>query len=161
MAAPWATREVSGVRIEIWSAVICPWCYSGKRRLETAPSGLAAGTDVPLVWRSFELAPDAPAQPSGTLEEMLAAKYGLSPADARNSTLAAAAGCQRLVYRPEQARPGHTFAAHRLLHLAAERSRQAILQERLFRAYVTDGLPIGDPVGPGAGDGAGVLGRAG
>lgn len=135
------------MRIEIWSDVICPWCYIGKRRLETALSGVPAGTDVELVWRSFELDPDAPAQQSGTLEEMLAAKYGLSSAEARaaNARISAVAAAEGLEYRLEQARPGNTFAAHRLLHLAAERGRQAVLEERLFRAYFTDGLPIGDP----------------
>jgi len=71
------------MQVEIWSDIICPWCYIGKRRFETALADFAAKEEVSVTWRSFELDPDAPRQRTGTLEEMLAQKYNVSLQEAR------------------------------------------------------------------------------
>jgi len=133
--------------VEVWSDVICPWCYIGKRRLESALRGFEHADAVQVIWRSFELDPDAPARATGNLEEMLAAKYGLDRAAARaaNARVTQLAAAEGLEYHLEVARPGNTFDAHRLLHLASARGLQAELKERMLGAYFTAGAAIGDP----------------
>jgi len=135
------------VKVEIWSDVICPWCYIGKRRFEAALARFPQGPEVEVVWRSFELDPDAPAHRQESLEQMLSAKYGMTVAQARaaNDRVTGLAAAEGLEYRLGVARPGNTFDAHRLLHLAARRGVQGALKERLFRAYFTEGEPIGEP----------------
>lgn len=135
------------MQVEIWSDVVCPWCYIGKRRFESALAQFPHRDEVAVVWRSFELDPHAPRQVAGSLDAMLAEKIGISAAEAaamnrRVTDLAAAEG---LAYRLDLARPGNSFDAHRLIHLAAAHGLQAAAKERLLRAYFTEGLPIGDP----------------
>ncbi|MCA1712371.1 MAG: DsbA family oxidoreductase [Actinobacteria bacterium] len=132
------------MRIDIWSDVVCPWCYIGKRRLEAALADFHGEADVH--WHAFELDPSAPASAEGTYEERLAAKYGCSLAGAAEMTasMTAAAAAEGLDFRFDIAQPGNTFDAHRLLHLAGERGVQDAVKERLLRATFTDGEPIGD-----------------
>lgn len=66
------------IQIEVWSDVICPWCYVGKRKQEIALSQFPHRENVQVVWRSFELDPAAPRNPNGTLNEMLAEKYNVT-----------------------------------------------------------------------------------
>jgi predicted DsbA family dithiol-disulfide isomerase len=134
------------MRIEIWSDVICPWCYIGKRRFEIALAEFAHKDEVEVVWRSFELDPHSPPQLPGTLEEMLAQKYGVSPqeAAAMNARVTAVAKEAGLEYRLANARPGNTFDAHRLLHFAASRQLGDGATERLMHAYFSESLPVGD-----------------
>jgi predicted DsbA family dithiol-disulfide isomerase len=134
------------MRIEIWSDVICPWCYIGKRRLELALAGFAQRDSVNVVWRSFELDPNAPRQLQGTLEEMLAGKYRVSPqeAAAMNGRVTAIAKAIGLEYRLTDARPGNTFDAHRLLHFATSRQLGDRATERIMHGYFSEGLAVGD-----------------
>jgi len=134
------------MNVEIWSDIVCPWCYIGKRRFEAALARFAHRDAVTVVWRSFELDPHAPRRHPGTLDDLLARKIGATRAqavalNAQVTTLAAAEG---LAYRLDRAQPGNTFDAHRLLHLAAERGLQEAVKERLLQAYFTEGLPIGE-----------------
>ena len=64
--------------VEIWSDVVCPWCYIGKRRFEAALEAFEHADEVTVMWRSFELDQEAPREPEGTAAERLAAKYGMS-----------------------------------------------------------------------------------
>ena len=132
--------------IEIWSDVVCPWCYIGKRRFETALSQFAQRDIVQVVWRSFELDPSAPRLRSGTLEENLSRKYGVSMAEAvaMNARVISVAKEVGLEYRLENAKPGNTFDAHRLLHLAAERDFGDQAAERVMHAYFCEAMPVGD-----------------
>jgi predicted DsbA family dithiol-disulfide isomerase len=132
--------------IEIWSDLVCPFCYIGKRRLERALSRFSGRDRVRMIRRSFELDPDAPRTVEGTLNEMLADKKGISTARAAelNGYVTAMAARDGLDYRLDRARPGNTFDAHRLVHLAAEHGLDAVVEERLMRAYFTEGQPIGD-----------------
>ena len=72
----------SAMKVEIWSDVVCPWCYVGKRRFETALGQFEHRGDVDVHWRSFELDPDAPAIHEGDPVQRLADKYGMSRAQA-------------------------------------------------------------------------------
>ena len=134
------------MRIEIWSDVICPWCYIGKRRLEMALAKFPHWEDVQVTWRSFELDPDFPSQAPGSLEEMLAQKYRVSrqEAAAMNARVTAVAKESGLEYRLSEAHPGNTFDAHRLLHFANSRQLGDRASERLMHAYFSESLPVGD-----------------
>jgi predicted DsbA family dithiol-disulfide isomerase len=134
------------MQVEIWSDVICPWCYIGKRRFETALAQFAHRDQVSVIWRSFELDPDAPRLYPGTLNERLAEKYGVSlmQATAMNTRVTEVAKETGLEYRLEQARPGNTFDAHRLLHFAAAQARDQDAGERIMHGYFCEGLAVGD-----------------
>jgi predicted DsbA family dithiol-disulfide isomerase len=134
------------MQVEIWSDVVCPWCYIGKRRFERALAQFAHADEVDVVWRSFELDPTAPATIDVDLIERLASKYGVSrdQAEAMNARVSGIAAEEGLDYRLDIARPGNTFDAHRLMHLGAERGVQHDLGERLLAAYQSEGQPIAD-----------------
>ncbi len=148
MTTPAAREDRYGepVRIDIWSDVVCPWCYIGKRRLERALADFEHRDQVEVHWRSFELDPHAPAVREGDPAGRLARKYGISvdQAQAASERLSALAAGEGLQYRLQTARSGNSFNAHRLLHLAEERGRQDQLKERLLAAYLCEGLAIGD-----------------
>ena len=135
------------MKIEIWSDVVCPWCYVGKRRFEQALAAFPHRDEVEVVWRSFELDPQAPAERTGDYAAMLAAKYGTSVERGQHmvESMTATAAEEGLDFRFDIARVGSTFDAHRLLHLAAERGLQDAVKERLMQATFTEGEPIGDP----------------
>ena len=135
------------MRVDIWSDVVCPWCLIGKRRFERAVAGFAHRDELTVVWRSFELDPNAPPVRDGDPAERLAAKYGITTdqaraAWARLTELAAAEGLQ---YRLDRARSGNTFDAHRIVHLAAERDRQDAVEDALMMSYLCGGRAIGRP----------------
>jgi predicted DsbA family dithiol-disulfide isomerase len=133
--------------VEIWSDIVCPWCYIGKRRFEAALARFAHRDQVQLVWRSFELDPNTPRRTTGSLSDMLAQKMGVSRAQATamNAQVTGLAANEGLEYHLDQAQHGNTFDAHRLIHLAAARGLQGEMTERLMRAYFTEGLAISDP----------------
>jgi predicted DsbA family dithiol-disulfide isomerase len=134
------------MKVEIWSDIVCPWCYIGKRRWEAGLGQFAHRDQVEVVWRSFELNPNAEHHAGERLTDTLAQKFGMTPAqvEALHEKMTALAAEEGLEYHLDQAQPGNTFDAHRLLHLAAHHHLQGALKERLMRAYFTEGLPIGD-----------------
>jgi predicted DsbA family dithiol-disulfide isomerase len=135
------------VRIEVWSDVVCPWCYVGKRRLESALDRFDHRTEVEVVWRSFELDPAAPRQREGSAAEHLARKYGMSAEQVAASwaRLTALAEAEGLEFHLDRARGGSTFDGHRLIHLGAEHGLQDEVKERFLRGHFTESLPIGEP----------------
>ena len=134
------------VRVEIWSDVVCPWCYVGKRNFEAALAEFEHRDQVEVIWRAFELDPSAPTEREGDYAPHLARKYGMSVAQAEKTieTMTATGAKAGVVLDFGKARPGNTFDAHRLIHLAGERGVQGAVKERLLRATFTDGEPIGD-----------------
>jgi predicted DsbA family dithiol-disulfide isomerase len=132
--------------VEIWSDVVCPWCYLGKRRFENALARFDHRDEVEVRFRSFELDPTAPAVNQGPPAERLASKYGISveQAAASQKQLTEVAAAEGLEYHLDRAPGGNTFDAHRLLQLAVERGVQPEVKERLMRAHFTEALPIGD-----------------
>lgn len=137
------------LRVDVWSDIACPWCYVGKRRLERALAEFPHRDGVEVVWRAFELDASAPRDPGPTpsYAARLAQKYGSSVPEAEMMLqgMTATAAADGLDFHFERIRPGNTFDAHRLLHLAHARGLQGALKERLFRAYFSEGEPIGDP----------------
>jgi len=130
------------MKIEIWSDVVCPWCYIGKRRLESALD--AFDEEVEVLWRSFQLDPSEPAEAPDDLDEALAAKYGMTVEQAREmmAHMTRTGAEEGLELNFERARRGNTLDAHRLLHFAATRGVQPAMKERLLLAYMTEGRPI-------------------
>jgi predicted DsbA family dithiol-disulfide isomerase len=131
------------VLVEIWSDVVCPWCYIGKRRFENAATRF--GHPVEVVWRSYELNPDAPAVREGSYVERIARKYGVGvdQAERQHRRIAELARAEGLDYRLERARWGRSFDAHRLLHLARERGIQDAVKERMLAGYLQEEVAIG------------------
>ena len=133
--------------VQIWSDIACPWCYVGKRRFEAALARFPHAEDVHVHWRSFELDPSAPrVRPPQDYAERLAGKYGMSreQAQGRIDQLVNVAQAEGLQLNFKEIQPGNTFDAHRLLHLAQAHGLQAALKERLLRAYLSEGRPIGE-----------------
>ncbi|HSP37434.1 MAG TPA: DsbA family oxidoreductase [Frankiaceae bacterium] len=140
------------MRIDIWSDVVCPWCYIGKRRFERALADFPHAAEVDVIWHSFELDPQAPRATDSPPAERLAAKYGLTVEQAQqaNERLTSTAADEGLEFHLDEARSGNSFDAHRLIHLAADlgpagAGLQGHLKERLLRAYFTERIAIGEP----------------
>jgi len=134
------------VQVEIWSDVVCPWCYIGKRRFEAALTGFQHRDDVTVTWRSFLLAPDTPKDFGGSSTDYLVKVRGYAPDEVQvmQGRVTALAAAEGLDFRLDDSRTGPTVDAHRLLHLAAHRGLGEELKERLLRAYFTEGEPIAD-----------------
>jgi predicted DsbA family dithiol-disulfide isomerase len=134
------------MKVEIWSDVVCPWCYIGKRRFEQALARFPHADDVEVTYRSFELDPGAPQQRTGTHDEHLARKYGMTVERARqlNDQMTQTAAGEGLDFHFERIRGGNTFDAHRLLHHATTQGKQLELKERLLLATFTEGEPVAD-----------------
>lgn len=128
------------VRVDIWSDVVCPWCYLGKRRFERALAEFDRRDEVEVVYRSFELDPRMPRGEAQAKVPLLAAKFGKGEAEVRamEARLEHLAAEDGLEYHLEGSLIGNTFDAHRVLHLAKERGVQAEVMERFFRAYFTE-----------------------
>jgi predicted DsbA family dithiol-disulfide isomerase len=135
------------MQVEIWSDVVCPWCYLGKRRFERALAGFAHRDEVEIVYRSFELDPNAPRGVTVPAVEMLAGKYGMTPAQAEQAhrEMEQRAAGDGLEFHMDALHSGNTRDAHRLLHLAKESGRQAELVEALHRAHFTERRSVFDP----------------
>jgi predicted DsbA family dithiol-disulfide isomerase len=135
------------VDVEIWSDVVCPWCYIGKRRFEAALGAFEHRDQVRVTVRSFELDPSAPRSLDVDAITNIAQKYGVSVEQARamQQNVVDLGAAEGLDLRFDIVRRGNTFDAHRLLHLAAEHGLQWELKERLMRGYFTEGVPIGEP----------------
>lgn len=132
--------------IEIWSDVVCPFCYIGKREFEAALERFPQRDRVRVEWKSFELDPSAPARSAEDTYTMLAQKYGMSRDAARSrvADVAARAASLGLHYDFDRAVPANSFHAHRLIQLAKAHGLGDAAEERLFKAYFTEGAHIGD-----------------
>ncbi len=158
------------MKVEIWSDVVCPWCYIGKRRFEQALARFPDRGEVEVVWHSFELDPGARSQdgPAGPdYADRLARKYGTTRAGAQQmlDSMTAAAAREGLEFHFDRAVAANTFDAHQVIHLAKERGLQDAVKERLLRAYFTEGQAVGDRdtlarLGAEAGLEAGEIARA-
>ena len=134
------------MQVDVWSDVVCPWCFVGLANLDTALAGFEHRDDVEVVLHSFQLEPDAPPRDDTPLEELLARKYG-APVDQirANQQRLVDLGAERgITFNFEQAIRANSFDAHRLLHLAASKGLGLDLKHRLGTAYFTDGKLISD-----------------
>lgn len=134
------------MKVEIWSDVVCPFCYIGKRKFEQALEGFTEKDKVEIVWRSFQLDPDMEYVPGQSVHEYLGSRKGGSAADGKrmNDAMTAMAKEVGLHYDFDNAIINNTLDAHRLLHLAKEKGVQNDMKERLFKAYYTEGKNVGE-----------------
>lgn len=134
------------MKVEIWSDFVCPFCYIGKRRFEAALEQFAHKNEIEVVYRSFELDPNAKRDYNHDVHDMLASKYGMSreQAKAMNDDVAGQAEAVGLTYYFDSMIITNTFDAHRLAHFAAQYGKMNEMTERLLKAYFTDCKHIGD-----------------
>ncbi len=138
------------MKVEIWSDVVCPWCYIGKRRFEAALDRFAHRDEIEVEWKSFELDPGArsasPDEDGPDYADRLAKKYSTTRAGAQEmlDSMTLAAATEGIDLRFDLAVRANTFDAHQVIHLAAARGIQDQVKERLLRAYFTEGEPVGD-----------------
>ncbi len=136
------------IKIDVWSDIACPWCYIGKRNLETGLAATASDPDAPQVevtYHSFELSPDTPVDFDGDIAQFLSEHKGISREQAaqmheRVTGIAEAAG---LHYRFDLVQHTNTVKAHELLHFAKEHGLQHEAAERLMAAYFVEGRHVG------------------
>lgn len=132
--------------IEVWSDVVCPFCYIGKRELEHALERFAPRDSVRVVWKSFELDPEAPARAEQDTYGMLSERYGMTREQAKQrvESVVQRAATVGLTYHFDRVIVGHSFDAHRLLQYAKSKGKGDGMKERLFKAYFTEGRHLAD-----------------
>ena len=134
------------MKVEIWSDVMCPFCYIGKRRFESALQELPFKDEIEIEWKSFQLNPDLQYEPGRKIHEYLAERKGFSLEKAKemNNYVTEMAAVEGLTYDFEKAVVANSFDAHRFSHLAAKQGKGDAAEESLFKAYFTEGKNISD-----------------
>ncbi|MDQ6739799.1 MAG: DsbA family oxidoreductase [Actinomycetota bacterium] len=133
------------MKIEIWSDVVCPWCYIGKRRFETALAAFEHKADVEVQWRSYQLDPSLPEHYDGTELDYLSERKGMAPENVRQmfGHVTEQAAAEGLSYDFDKAVVANSFKAHQLLHLAAAHGKGDDVKEALLSAHFEHGEDIG------------------
>lgn len=134
------------MKIEIWSDIMCPFCYIGKRRLESALKEFEFADQVEIEWKSFLLNPDMKTDPSKSTLEYLSETKGWSMEQTREITqqVTEMAEIEGLEYRMDKTIVANAKNAHRLLQLAKTLDKGGELKERLLKAYFIEGANIDD-----------------
>ncbi|MFD0793296.1 DsbA family protein [Mucilaginibacter litoreus] len=134
------------MKVEIWSDVMCPFCYIGKRRFEDALQQFAHNDKVEVEWKSFQLNPNMQTDPSTNINQYLADAKGWTIDYARqmNAHVTQMAAEVGLEYNMDNAVVANSFKAHRFTHLAKKHGLGAQAEEQLFKAYFTNGKNIDD-----------------
>lgn len=135
------------MHIDIWSDIVCPWCYLGKRRLEKALSQFEGRDDVTIAHRSFQLDPTKPKGQTSNRRTMLMSKYRLTEERVRemDHNMEGMAVAEGLEYHlTDKGQTGNTLDAHRLVHLAASHGREDQMINRLYKAYFTEERSVFD-----------------
>ncbi len=143
---PAGTESGARLEVEVWSDLVCPWCYLGRARFESALSAFPHRDNVEVTHRSFELDPGTPRGTTSTLAEWLATRYGdradaVRAGEQRLAEMAAELG---LPYRVDRLH-GNTRDAHRLIQLGVDRGVADDLVPRLFRANFAEARSIFEP----------------
>jgi predicted DsbA family dithiol-disulfide isomerase len=138
--------ENGKLKVEIWSDVMCPFCYIGKRRFENALEQFEHKDAVEIVWKSYQLDPTMQSNTGQNLNEYLAERKGISleKSEQMHAQMTGMAAELGLEYNFDKAVMANSFDAHRLSHLAKTAGVQDALEEALFKAYFTDGKNIAD-----------------
>jgi predicted DsbA family dithiol-disulfide isomerase len=134
------------MEIEIWSDFACPWCALGLYRLDVARAKFEHDDKISVRHRSFELDPRAPAKRPQTMEEVLAAKYGMDPEQVHrgHERLTALGSEVGMEFHFDRIQLGNTFDAHRLAQAARPAGVEDAVTKALFSAYFTEGKLLSD-----------------
>ncbi|MFF5325293.1 DsbA family oxidoreductase [Janibacter hoylei] len=134
------------MQIDIWSDIACPWCYIGKRRLETALTDHPQRDDIQVTWHSYQLDPSLPEHYEGTEADYLASRKGMPVEQVREmfGHVAEQAAGEGLAYDFDRLVVANSARAHELLHLAKERGLGDEVKEALLSGHFEHGLDIGD-----------------
>lgn len=135
------------MQVEIWSDVMCPFCYIGKRRFEQALAGFGAQNAIEVVWKSYQLDPNQEDLPGTSVNQYLAERKGWTEDYARemNNYVTDMAKGVGLDYHLDKAIVANSFNAHRLIQMAKKVGKGDAAEEAFFKAYFTDGKHINDP----------------
>ena len=152
------------MKVEIWSDIMCPFCYIGKRRFENALQQFSHKEDIEVVWKSFQLNPAMKTEPGKNINQYLADVKGwtIDYAKQMNAHVTNMAQEVGLHYDFDKAVVANSFDAHRLIQLAKKHGKGSEMEERLFKAYFTEGKNIADHailtgLGTGIGLDAGMI----
>jgi len=134
------------MKVEIWSDVMCPFCYIGKRHFEQALEKLPFKNEIEVAWKSYQLNPEYHNTNNETIYDYLSRSKGMPIEQAKQMTkqvveMASNAG---LTMDFDKNVPANTFDAHRLIHLAAKHGLQDLAEEKLFEAHFVKGLNLGE-----------------
>ncbi|WP_308635919.1 DsbA family oxidoreductase [Paenibacillus silvisoli] len=134
------------MKVEIWSDIACPFCYIGKRLFEKGLAQFPHKDQVEVVYRSFQLDPNADKDPEYDVYTLVADKYGVSRERSiqLHENLVQQAAAQGLTFNFEHAIPANSLDAHRLIHIAGMQGKRTEAAELLFKAYFTDSKHIGE-----------------
>ncbi len=134
------------MQVEIWSDVMCPFCYIGKRKFENALAQFQNKEQIEIIWKSFQLAPDMQTDPSKSIHQYLAEHKGIDLQQAKqmNDQVTQLAAKIGLTYDFEKSIVANSFKAHQFAHFAKVHGKQNEAEEKLFKAYFTDGKNIDD-----------------
>ena len=134
------------MKVEIWSDIMCPFCYIGKRRFEQGLAAFEGRNDIEIIWRSYQLMPDLDNVPKLDAHATLAQKKGISYEQAKemNQYVTEMAAEVGLSYHMDKAQLANSYDAHRFAHFAAQQGMGDQAEEKLFLAYFTEGKNIAD-----------------
>jgi len=135
------------MQVDLWSDVVCPWCYLGKRRFERALEAFEHRDQVQVAYRSFQLDASKPRGETSNRRQMLMAKYHLTEerVEEMDEQMEATAAADGLEYHlTDTGLTGNTFDAHQVVHLARTRGLDKAMLDRLYRAYFTEQLSVFD-----------------
>lgn len=134
------------MKIEIWSDVMCPFCYIGKKKFEMAMENFSHKDKIEVEWKSFQLMPDLEPGKVNDLEKILVEKKGIDPVQAKamNAQVAQVGKQVGLSFNFDKAPAVNTFNAHRFTHFAKANGKQREAGEILFRSYFTEGKNVDD-----------------
>ncbi len=134
------------MKVEIWSDVMCPFCYIGKRKFEAALQQFPYKDEVEVEWKSFQLDPTIQTNGNKTIHQFLAERKGFTVEKAKemNDYVTNLAKKVGLTYNFDKAVVANSFDAHRFSHLAKQHGQQNNAEELLFKSYFTDGKNTAD-----------------
>lgn len=134
------------MKIEIWSDVMCPFCYIGKVKFEIALNNFANKNEIEIEWKSFQIMPDLQMQEGKNIDDVLVQKKGISLQQAKelNGYASAMAKAVGLEYHFERVIPVNTLRAHQFQYFAKAYGKGNKAEELMFKSYFTDGKNIDD-----------------
>lgn len=134
------------IQIEVWSDIMCPFCYLGKKKFEKAMENFPESERVELIWKSYQLMPGMKTDPTVNINQFLAREKGFSveQAEQMNLQMAEAGKPYDIDYNFNRVVVANSFKAHRFLHLAKDMGKQKEAQELVFKAYFTEGKNVDD-----------------